>query len=290
MPPAPGHPLHPPPTATRFATRSTALCCGLLVAARLATAADLPLWEAGAGLAAISLPDYRGSDERRNYLLPLPYFIYRGEFVKADRDGVRGVLHAGRRFEIDLSAALSPPVNSSRNAARAGMEDLQPVGEIGPNIETTLWQRESVTFKLRAPLRTAFTLEGSPRNAGWVFSPRLDLALEDFAGSRWQAALRLGPIYASRRHHAYFYSVPAAVATPARPAYDAPGGYAGMQSMLTLSRRFQRLWVGAFLRHDTLAGAAFADSPLLRDRRYLAGGLGVAWILGESMRRVERTP
>ena len=45
-------------------------------------AGDVPLWEAGAGVAVIDFSDYRGSDERNTYVLPVPYFVYRGKFLK----------------------------------------------------------------------------------------------------------------------------------------------------------------------------------------------------------------
>jgi outer membrane protein len=42
------------------------------------------------GLAA-QLPHYRASDEYTTYAFPLPYFVYRGEKIKANRDGIRGI-------------------------------------------------------------------------------------------------------------------------------------------------------------------------------------------------------
>ena len=51
---------------------------------------EKPLWEAGLGIGALAFPDYRGSDEVNTYPVPLPYFVYRGKFLKADREGVRG--------------------------------------------------------------------------------------------------------------------------------------------------------------------------------------------------------
>ena len=53
-------------------------------------AREAPLWEAGAGMAVIDFPDYRGSDERHTYVLPVPYVVYRGEFLKVDRENIRG--------------------------------------------------------------------------------------------------------------------------------------------------------------------------------------------------------
>ena len=42
------------------------------------------------------------------------------------------------------------------------------------------------------------------------------------------------------------------------------------------------MWVGGFLRYDSLHGAAFEDSPLLRRNSALTFGLGVSWILATS--------
>ncbi|MFZ1980807.1 MAG: hypothetical protein WAU61_05820, partial [Smithella sp.] len=39
---------------------------------------EKPLWELGVGLGLLQMPDYRGSDENRLYVLPYPYVIYRG--------------------------------------------------------------------------------------------------------------------------------------------------------------------------------------------------------------------
>jgi outer membrane protein len=47
------------------------------------------------------------------------------------------------------------------------------------------------------------------------------------------------------------------------------------------------MWVGGFVRYDSLNGAAFADSPLVKSRSYVAGGVGVAWVLGQSSERVK---
>ena len=46
-------------------------------------------------------------------------------------------------------------------------------------------------------------------------------------------------------------------------------------------------WIGGFAQWDTLGGAVFADSPLVKTRQYFAGGVAVAWIVGESTTKVE---
>lgn len=250
---------------------------------------DAPLWEVGAGAATFAFPAYRGSDETRAFLLPVPYFVYRGEFLKADRDGLRARLFASDRVNLTVSAALSPPASSDDVDARAGMPDLRASFEVGPQLDLTLWRNDahSRSLKLLLPLRTAYTLERSPRHIGWVFHPKLNLDVGDLpALPGWNVGLQAGPLFGDRRQHAYYYSVAPDQAIAGRPAYDAPAGYAGMQYLLGVSRRYESHWVGAFLRYDTLGGARFADSPLVRDRNYLAAGVAVTWIFGQSATRV----
>jgi hypothetical protein len=170
------------------------------------------------------------------------------------------------------------------------MDDLDPTVEIGPSLDYTLWRSDDRQMKLdlRLPLRAALTLGGDMRDAGWVFSPRVNLDLLDVAGfTGWDMGLLAGPLFGTQRNHAYFYSVSAADATPERPAYTADGGYAGSQFLIALSKRYPRFWVGAFARWDSLRGAVFSDSPLVRREQVFAAGLGIAWVLGESTTLVE---
>jgi outer membrane protein len=258
------------------------------LACSFAWAEDKPLWELGLGVGAFALPDYRGSNQARGYVLPIPYAVYRGEFLKADRKGVRGELFDTERVNLSVSLAASLPVDSSRNAARAGMPDLKPSVEIGPSLKLALWRGGDDLLELRMPVRAAFTLESSPRSVGWVATPHLNLDLAGRGALRgWNLGFLAGPVYGDRRQHDYFYGVAPQFATPTRPAYAARGGYAGMQFIVAASRRFNGFWIGAFLRADTLRGAVFEGSPLVRRDTYVAGGAGIAWILGESRERVE---
>lgn len=261
----------------------------VLALAATADAETQPLWEAGAGLTVLHFPAYRGADEGRNYVLPIPYLIYRGEFLKADRQGVRGELFDSERVQLDLSAGASPPVDSSENRARQGMPSLKPAVELGPALEVTLWRAglHGANVKLRLPVRAGITLQSSPKFLGWNFSPRLNLDVPSVGGSGWDLGVLGGPLYAERRGNAYFYSVQPQFATAERPIYDAPGGYAGVQFLASLSRRFDKHWVGGFVRWDSLRGAVFEDSPLVRSKRYVAAGVAVSWVFGVSSRQVE---
>ncbi|MDE2441502.1 MAG: MipA/OmpV family protein [Betaproteobacteria bacterium] len=251
---------------------------------------EQPLWEFGAGVAAFSFPSYRGSDQTSNFLMPVPYFTYHGDFFKADRQGIRGSFFDSDRIDLTVSAALSPPASSDDITARSGMPDLKASFEIGPQVDLTLWRSENRArfVKLLLPLRAAFTVEGSPKDIGWVFHPKLNMDVTDIPGmAGWNLGLLAGPLFGDKRQHAYYYSVAPQYATAARPMYEAGAGYAGMQYLAALSKRFPTYWVGTFIRYDNLSGATFENSPLVRQKDYIAGGIAITWILGESSTRVK---
>jgi MipA family protein len=253
-------------------------------------AEEKPLWEFGLGVGALAFPDYRGSDETQVYPVPVPYFVYRGPFLKADRDGLRGELFDREYVELSLSVNGTIPVSSEDNSARRGMPDLKPTIELGPSLELHLWRStdRDVKLDLVMPLRVPITLESSPESLQWVFAPRLNIDIENVAGyTGWNFGAGIGPVFAADKFHDYYYSVPARFATAGRPEYRADGGYSGMHVLAALSKRYPKYWIGAFLRYDWLGGAEFDDSPLMRRQNSFAGGFGIAWMIGESKRRVE---
>lgn len=267
----------------------------VLVLAGLATtgarAEQLPLWEAGLGATVISFPHYRGSDERRSWVLPFPYVVYRGEFLQADERRIRGLFFKTERAELDVSVNGTPPVDSSENDARQGMPDLDATLEIGPSLNLLLMRTDDrkSRLELRLPVRAAFATDFSHVNlAGWVFQPNLNLDIRNaFGYPRWNLGVLAGPMFSDGSYNQYFYGVVPAFATATRPAYNASGGYAGTQLLVSLSKRFPKFWVGAFARWDTLNEAVFADSPLVRTNHTFAAGIALAWMLGESKIQVE---
>lgn len=260
------------------------------MASGVQAAGDQPLWELGAGLAAFSFPSYRGSDQTHNFLLPVPHFTYHGDFFKADRQGIRGSFFDSDRVDLTVSLALSPPVSSDNITARTGMPDLKGTFEIGPQMDVTLWRSENRArfVKLLLPLRTAITVEGSPKSIGWVFHPKLNMDITDIPGmAGWNLGMLAGPLFGDKRQHAYYYTVAPQYATADRPAYEAGSGYAGTQYLVALSKRFPKYWVGGFVRYDNLSGATFENSPLVRQKDYFAAGIAFTWVFGESSTRVK---
>jgi MipA family protein len=266
-----------------------AVCISALPCAKV-DAGEQPLWELGFGIGGVAFNDYRGASTMHAYPVPLPYFIYRGDFLRADRDGVHGRFLDWKYLEIDLSLNATAPVFSHNSEPRAGMPDLRSTVEFGPSLKWHLWRSsdQRLRLDLRTPVRDAFTISSPPETIGWVFAPNFAV---DYLGTGhvagWNFGLLSGPLYAQRRYHQYFYGVAPQFATATRPAYDAPGGYAGAQLLVSASKRFGDYWFGAYLRHDWLQGAVFEASPLVQQRSYWSGGLGFVWLIRASTQMVE---
>lgn len=249
-----------------------------------------PLWELGLGVGVLSLPHYKGSDQRHTWVLPVPHIVYRGETLRVGRGGARAVLLDASRLDIDLSLAAGPPTRSRDNTARAGMPDLKPTLELGPNINwrlrggqgTVLDQPMNWRLDLRLPWRAAVTVGSEPRLIGWTAAPNLNLDLRTAAG--WHLGLLAGPTYNSRKFNAYYYDVDPAYATVTRSSYRGEGGYAGSRGLASLSRRVDGHWMGAYVQFDTLRGARFEDSPLIRQKQAWSFGIATSWTLMASDR------
>ncbi|MEW5755321.1 MAG: MipA/OmpV family protein [Pseudomonadota bacterium] len=269
--------------------KTVVLTCSLWLAGlhTNAYADSLPLWELGASFAWMQLADYRGSAEKSNYLVPLPYVAYRGERLRVGRTGIKGVLYDTERTEADISLFGSPPVESDDVAARAGMEDLDATLEIGPTLAFKFFESQDkiTSLEFNLPLRAviATDLRHFDPN-GWVFFPHLDLLREYYPkGLNTRFEISAGPLFATQDYHEYFYGVAEQDATAQRPAFEASGGYSGARLLINYRRYFtEHLIFRAFFVHDDLSGAAFADSPLVTDKNTFIGGVMLTWIFSHS--------
>ncbi len=266
-------------------TRSTrAAALALLCIALPAAAEQQPLWEAGIGLSALTLPHYRGSDQNQSWLLPLPYFVYRGDIFRADRDGARAVFVDSQRFDVDVSVGFSAPTRGDDNIARRGMPELAGALEVGPNLNLRLARGPGWKLEFRLPLHAVFTVQREPKAIGWTTQPNVNV---DWRIADWNVGAQIGMLAATRRYHDYIYGIDSRYATATRAAYDAPGGNAGWRLTSGVSRRFGNWWFGAFVRADSVAGATFHDSPLIKRDHNLSAGVALSWVFAQSERRVD---
>ncbi len=249
-----------------------------------AACAEKPLWELGAGMALLQMPDYRGSDKNRLYVLPYPYFIYRGDVLKIDRDRISGRLTD--RLLLDFSFFGQAPVKSSDNDARRGMPDLDSTFEAGPSLNITLLDDRQADYKLNLtfPIRAGFSTDfSSLRHEGWVFAPRL--VFEKFnliPETGVNLGISVGPIFADRAFNSYYYSVKPVYATDSRPAYSASGGYGGSALTLGMNKTYKQLVFNVFVSMDFLHGAVIEDSPLVKTKTSVMSGFTISWIFRKS--------
>jgi MipA family protein len=248
-----------------------------------------PTWELGAGIGAAYLPDYRGSDQSQGLVIPTPYFVYRSPSLALEGNEIRMRLFGSERLTLDSSFDFSLGSTLKENRARANMPKLPATLSIGPQISYLLWNSDGDwnRLNLRMPLRQAIAVNGSQRNAGLVFEPHLNADLRHISWlPGWDVNLEIGPNWGNRPRHQLYYDVANQYATANRPAYNASAGYGGAQASISMARRWGQWYAGAYVRYDTIRGASFESSPLIRRKDNLTFATGFTYVFSESKERV----
>jgi len=274
--------------------RSLGLLISLLAVTAAVQADKLPLWELGFGGGVIRIPDYRGSDEAGVYPYPFIMPVYRGRFLQADEEGIRGVLGESSRFRLDLSFYGNVPV-SNDNDARQGMDDLDPILELGPMLRFKPWQtparQQSIIFDV--PVRAAIAVGNGLDYVGFGVTPRLSYRralgpVGSHRGTRnWKWSISGEALWGSGDLHRYYYQVDPADATATRPAYDADAGFGGTRFRTSIYRRDPKKLISVYAVYDDVSGAVFEDSPLVRRLGGFTVGFVVTWFLVQSDEQVE---
>lgn len=248
-------------------------------------AAGPPLWELGAVAVGVSQQAYPGSNQQVNRALALPYFIYRGRFLRADQDtaGLRAIKTPD--FELDVGVAGSFGSNSNEIEARQGMKRLGTLVEFGPRARWTLSRADDGgLWRAELPLRGVFDLDARAASRGVTLEP--EITWERRTPGRGSLGFGIGAIFADQRLADTFYRVDAADARPGRAAYDARAGLVAWRMSASFSRTLHPDWEAfGFVRLDSLAGAANASSPLVRQREGASVGVGLAYTWMRSARR-----
>lgn len=243
----------------------------------------LPRWELGAIAFGAAQPAYPGSDVTAKRALVLPYFIYRGEVLRTDRNGLglRAVKTA--RFELDVGFAASLGSNADSVPARRGMADIGMLVEAGPKLKINLNEvadGPGSSF-IELPLRGVFDLDDDLQARGFAFEPAW--VTRHRLPGRWVLSTSLGAMWGSRQLNALFYEVLPSEATATRPAYAARAGLVAWRAALSFSRPLSRdLRFFAYLRQDSLAGAANRASPLVARHSGTTASIGLSWTLMRS--------
>jgi outer membrane protein len=254
-------------------------------------AEEKPLWEVGVGVGLLQMPDYRGSNESRLYVLPYPYLVYRGDILKVDEQRITGQIFKTDRILLDFSGYGSVPVKSSDNTAREGMPDLDPTFELGPALKIKLWEQKENKTKLDVtlPVRAFFSTDfSSVSHEGWIFSPRINFVKDNLIPDiGLNLGLSVGPMFADSGYHDYYYTVEHRYANRERHEYSAGGGYSGSTLTIGLSKSYKQFIFSAFVSTDFLQGASFEDSPLMKREISMMSGFGISWIFFKSTKTVD---
>lgn len=239
-------------------------------------------WIFGAGVGGvIGVPEYIGSDETRNVLLPLPYISYNGPRLRISRSGITGKLFNSDKWFLSLSFSGAIPVDSKDNQARAGMEDLEAVIEYGPSLKYFFQGQDDsdralyFDFNFREARTLSFDTLKINASPSLVWRSKLDQSV--FGGEvkltsqiRWE--------FVSDDYAQYFYGVTAKDVTANRGFYAADGGYAGYR--INNSVRWQKddVVFSFFVGYANISGASFADSPLVKRDSHVFAGSALFWL------------
>lgn len=244
---------------------------------------DYPGWKElwsdltlGVGIAAVDYPHYPGSPQSDTLVAPLPYLEYEGDWLSIDRDGIQASLFKSDRAKLDISVSGSLPVNNDDDILREGMNDLELILEVGPELELKLAQWGNNTLELHLPLRAALELDPSNgiEPVGWVFDPRVHY---EWRTQSIEFEIDLGAYTADQEYNQLLYGVSQPFATLARPQYRAKSGLVGYRLSSTIQYDVGAWSFLAYARYMDLGSAKNTDSPLFVDDSYVLFGVGAIW-------------
>jgi outer membrane protein len=250
-----------------------------------------PLWEVALASYIRSGPAYPASDETQTDFIPLPFPIYRGKFLRVGDSNEKPItarMFRRDRIKLDLDFGLNLPVDSDDIDAREGMDDLDLLFEVGPELELQFVENLPGEFFLGLQLRGAWSFDSvNPEWRGSIYSAELKHEYPQ-RDAKTKLVTRLTPEYANTPYMRYFYGVSEKFATPDRPAYDASGGYLGTRLNFSfrhqLSKQFE-LRTG--MRFGFYNGAENEDSPLFTTKSTEEVYFAFMWKFWESKRRAE---
>jgi outer membrane protein len=250
-----------------------------------------PLWEVALASYLRSGPAYPASDETQTDFIPLPFPIYRGKFLRVGDSNEKPItarMFRRDRIKLDLDFGLNLPVDSDDIDAREGMDDLDLLFEIGPELELQFVENLPGEFYLGLQLRGAWSFDSvNPEWRGTIYSTEFKHEYPQ-RDAKTKLVTRLTPEYANTPYMRYFYGVAQEFATPDRPAYDASGGYLGTRLNFSFRHQFSKQFeMRTGMRLGFYNGAENEDSPLFTTKSTEEFYFAFLWKFWASQRRAE---
>ena len=235
----------------------------------------------GLGGGTIFYPDYLGSKNNNRLVIPYPYISYKSDKFNIDRKGLKRKLLSYGDFSLELSAAGSLPIESS--GAREDMRDLDPALELGPAFIYTAYKDKVLSLKIDLPLRAVLSTDFKGVDyRGYIYELRGEV---EYKFNDYQLQFHTGLMWSDSKYHNYLYGVGANDITTSRAFYEAKDGYTAYKTSLGLSKRFDNIWAGTFVRHYSLNESSISNSPLVERNSALYGGLFIAYIFDDGVIR-----
>ena len=248
-------------------------------------APSLPLWEVGAFGTALTQQAYPGSSQQVDRALVLPFFIYRGQYLRADRGnvGLRAIKTDTMEVDVGFSGAFGS--NSNDIEARKGMPDLGTLVEFGPRVKWNLGSGPG-NGRLRAELalRGVFDLSDSFKDKGLSLEPELIFERRTAGGIGYSTSV--GLVFGDERLADTFYGVAPAFATATRPAYKAQSGLIMSRVSVNMFQSLTpNLRVFGFARLTSVDGSTNTSSPLVKQTMGSTVGIGLLYTIARSEAR-----
>ncbi len=237
----------------------------------------LPLWEYGAGFGFVRYEHYPASDQFSELYLPFPTFQYRGDILRADdQEGASLYFFRKGKWSVELSGGGYLPLESSKNRAREGMEDLPVMGMIGPQLvyrPSSKWELSLNTFQ-------TVSVDGSFIKKNGFFAEAKAHYRWEKGRYRGQWGLSVGG--ASKEFLTTYFEVDSKDVKANRPGYYARAGL--LNADLSY---FQSIFFGDF---SLYVGAALSDytasanrrSPLHKSDHNVSYLIGATYTIGKS--------
>ena len=225
-----------------------------------------PLFEIGVFGYGGYFPDYPGSAQNHFKFLPLPFFIYRGSFLRMTPQSVSGVFIENKTLHFDLSASGAFHTGSN-DTARYGMPKLQDMAEVGPRLNLVLARdAQTARIEFEVPVRAVFSTEfKSIDYRGWRIAPEIAYIQDNLWNTGGRLKLGIEGDYADGQLMNYFYGVAPQYVTSTRGRFAAHAGYMGSSLdasyLIPLNRRTT---LYTRVSGSYYGGATNAASPLLK--------------------------
>ncbi len=180
----------------------------------------------GLGLGTGWLPDYPAAAQGRQRYLIFP--VYRGRFFRVDRvTGVSGEVYNDSRVDFSWNFIFQFPTDSELIPVRRGMQDLDWVLSLGPELKYFIYRSQSHKFYFRFPIRqnTCTNFSSRTRFCGIAFNPGFRHTY--WSNSMGEFTIRAEAFSDSSEYQQYFFQVNPQQATPDREAFHARAGFLG---------------------------------------------------------------